>query len=98
MLQPRPMLELLNSQLSAKDQLSSDSTELFTREQIEKTPFWIIGDETNGYFLVMGKYRLTQGHKTPQEVKNHLQENMWDIILTMALVIYNDVKQHPING
>lgn len=38
----------------------NESEKLFERKQIEDTPFAAVGNETTGYMLVCGKYRVSE--------------------------------------
>lgn len=73
------------------DNDQDDNDQLIEREQIPNTPFWIIGNKTDGYYLVMGKYRLTEVKNTKEEVKTHLLENIWHVILSMIIAV-NDAN------
>lgn len=84
---------LLNTQLNAEESPTKQkSSELVEREQIVDTPFWIIGNKETGYFLTMGKYRLTEPMKTKTAVRTYLRANTWNVTLQMCLLVYNDVS------
>lgn len=81
--------ELLASQTNAEnpDNSISDSKPLIEKEPFPGTPFWLIGNQDNGYFLAMGQHKLSNNFNTKQQVREFLLYNQWDIILTMNLVI-----------
>lgn len=74
-----------NENSGHKEKSGNENTELIHREKVERTPFYIVGNEEQGYFLTMGKYRLTEAARTIEEVKEQLETNMWDIILKLVL-------------
>lgn len=90
-LKERRAQELLNTQTSVEEttesrgNYSNKNTELVHREKIEGTPFYIIGNEDEGYFVAMGKYRLTEPEETVTAAMDKLITNQWDIILKMVL-------------
>lgn len=61
--------------------------------QIEKTPFWIIGERDEGYYLVIGNNRLTDPLKSVQEVREYLEENKWMVMLQMIMVVMGDEQK-----
>lgn len=75
---------------------NSNSTELIARERIGKTDLEIIGNEEKGYFIALGKYKLTEsfpretlrGHKiTLQELAlDILEEYHWDIVINLIAI------------
>lgn len=60
-------------------------TQLVEREQLEGTPFWIIGNNEEGYFLAFGKFKMTERYKTKDEVIEYLNSNEYNIIAQMIL-------------
>lgn len=42
------------------------------RIQLKNSPFWVIGNDNNGYHVVMGKWKL---NKEPLDFAAELQEN-----------------------
>lgn len=64
-----------------------NNEELLERHKIEDSPFYIIGNPKDGYFLSMGKHRLTELLPTIEEVKEHLQNNTWNIILQLVILV-----------
>ena len=53
---------------------------MLERELIKGTPFWIIGNSIDGYFLAFGKYRLGDVKNTKEEILEYLNQEMWTII------------------
>lgn len=86
--------EQLNTQNNVNGDFNLDSGEqLIEREMVKGSPYWIIGDKENGYFLTFGKWQLTERQKTKLDVVLYLEDNKWDIILkTILCVIDPDSK------
>lgn len=85
--------EQLATQLNAEDNHNSNSnSELVDREQLDGTPFWIIGNEDDGYKLIMGKYQLTGTYRSKDEIIEQLENDMWKMILNMILIVMTDAE------
>lgn len=78
--------DLLNTQNNTEETHNLNS-KLIEREQMEDTPFWIIGNEETGYFGVMGKYQITEKFPTKEGVKNHIETKIWDIMMKVVSII-----------
>lgn len=63
------------------------SSELVERKEIKNTPFEIVGNPEQGYFLALGRFRLTNPEKTKDEVLIKLRQDRWNIITTMIATI-----------
>lgn len=88
--------ELLNTQLNADETLNKDSGELIHREKIENTPFYLVGTEEKGYFLTMGKYKLTENQPTKQQALNDLTNERWNIVMRMSAIIHESIANEAI--
>ena len=64
----------------ADDEPKDEQGELMERDVIGGTPFWIIGNKWDGYFLAFGKYRLGDVKETKEQVMDYLNTDMWTII------------------
>ena len=51
--------DLLRSQMSAGSQAKENSSELVTKERIKNTPLDLVGNEEQGYFVALGKYKVS---------------------------------------
>jgi hypothetical protein len=78
--------------------MHTDNKPLWDRKAIENTPFWLIGNTDQGYNITMGKYKLTQNailgdniDQAMQEANAWLEQNKWDVILTICLCAITDV-------
>ena len=54
--------------------------ELLEREQVGSSPLWIMGNSVDGYFLAIGRQRLSNVCNTKEEVKQLMVDDMWQII------------------
>lgn len=93
-METKPMQELLNGQIGA-EKTNTPNKQLVSREPLHGTPFEIIGAVEVGYFLALGKYKLTEHYDTREEVLDILIQDSWLIIANMiALMI--DIKQKEV--
>lgn len=60
------------------------------RDQIPNTPFTVIGTKKEGYWLVMGKHRLSKIYKTKKEVIKHVKEPDWTLITSVMIAMIHD--------
>lgn len=62
------------------------NSHLITRKEIKNSPFTIIG--TNGdFFGTMGKYRLTEAHKSEKEVEEELSKMTWNRVTQVIMLL-----------
>lgn len=73
----------MNTHTSANE---TDNSESFKRvdEKIRDTPLWIRGDESQGYYITMGDFRLTGNHPTKDIPETMIMERDWNLILAIA--------------
>lgn len=83
--------DILSTQSGTKNPISSNSSPLIEREQIEGSPFWIIGEKETGYFLTFSKWKLSENQTTKLDVILHLESHKWEIILKMIMCINQDL-------
>lgn len=57
--------------------------ELLERDEIENTPFHVVGNRDRGYFIALGAYRLTELYPDKSSAVLSMDENKWTLILTM---------------
>lgn len=69
----------------------SKNTELIEKHQIENTPFWILGNKDDGYFLAMGKHRLCDLQKTKEQVQDYYNQHQWELIMQVAMIVFTDL-------
>lgn len=91
---------LLQSQMSANDQPTENkNSNLNNRIPIENTPFYLNGNEENGYFITIKNYKVTEEKKqlndaqTLQEFAEEiLKEKMWNIIFHLVIILQEQEK------
>ena len=60
------------------------STELIEKQQIGCSPLQKIGNEERGYFVALGTYRITDFHKTKDDLDSYLQNEPEDFIVRLV--------------
>lgn len=99
------MKELLQEQTTADQADNSNlkngvttSTPNWEREQIPGTPFWIIGNEEQGYNVIMGKWKLSPTTLTSKnKCRLWLQQEQWSTILSMIICVTTDINNQKQN-
>lgn len=88
--------DTLNTQLNVEDIPNSDyMKQLNERQQMENSPFWIIGNEEDGYMGTLGKYQITERFPTKEAVQQHFETAAWNIILKLCGIVAADlIEQH----
>lgn len=81
-------------QSGGEEAIKSDSSERFTNEEIENTPFRLVGNKTQGYAATMGNYKITPQFKTMREVAIYLDNNHFNVIANMIVTLPAIMKQH----
>lgn len=85
---------MLNTQNNAEENTNnSNSSEIIEREQIENSPFTIVGNQETGYFITMGPYRLHEPVATKEDVMNYLLRNTYNVILDMIIIV-NEINKN----
>lgn len=85
--------ELLATQNNIDEKnTNNNNSSNYTRQQLDGTPFWIIGNNEEGYKLTMGKYKISNTMATPEEVETWLLIHQWDVVLSVALCAYTDLE------
>lgn len=82
--------DILHTQTNAEDNPNLKSSELIHREDIPNTPFKISGNEDKGYFITLGKYKLTNNYITIEQAKDAILTNQWTIIMNMIILISSE--------
>lgn len=84
-----------------KDQNKEQSTIKYQNEPIEGTPFWIVGNNEEGFIITLGKYRVSKvKYDTVDDCYEALETDMWNIAFNMIVSIIEmdqERKQSP-NG
>lgn len=71
--------------------------ELIEQHELENTPFKAIGNKERGYFLALGANRLSKEFKNPDELKEALETNRWNIIINLIVQISNLTLNEQLN-
>lgn len=71
---------------------SQNSSKLIERDNLEGTPFMVIGNQEQGYFLCMGKSRLSEILPTKEAVIDYLNNNTWNVAGAMMIAMIQDTK------
>jgi hypothetical protein len=65
-----------------------------TNEQIEDTPFRLVGNKEDGYCITMGNYKLTQPTMTKEAAVKKLQKEQWSLTATMIVTMPMIMAKH----
>lgn len=66
--------ERLQEQMRAENRpISEKSGERYTRIPIPETPFWIIGNNEEGYVITIQNYSLCEKRITQEDIKHYTQ-------------------------
>lgn len=84
------MKESQQSQTSAQSAENNSNSLTIERDIIPDTPFTIVGTEKDGYWLTMGKHRITKPCKTKKEVLKKLKEKDWTLITAIMIAFVYD--------
>lgn len=79
-------VERLNTQESISDQDSLVYGKML-RQEIERTPFHIVGTEVEGYALTIGMNRLSPLLDSVGQVHLWLEDNKWNVMITCMIMI-----------
>lgn len=86
------------SYMNALNQDNSNSSKLIEREIIQGSPMWAIGNVEEGYYIVLGKYRLTEKSETMADALKLLEIEKWNIIIRAIIAICNDTDQYQVRN
>lgn len=90
----RELLQLQNTTENPNTN-NQKSSQLYEKERYEETAFDIIGNEEYGYFVAIGKYRLTEP-QTKDECIKMIKEKDYKIILSLievGIMIHEEEKK-----
>lgn len=76
-------------QLQAKTDKQNSSYELIERKEVENTPFTATKEENTGWFLAIGRYKLTKEYESLEELlkEEKVKETNWNLLLTVIELI-----------
>lgn len=70
---------------------AKESYQLVETRQIPHSPLTLVKTDA-GYFLTMGNNRLSDFAETEEKAMEYLQTDMYNIIVRMIWVIFDDIK------
>lgn len=78
---------------TSSDGLSGDNKELISNEPIKGTPFRMVGNEFNGYFIGLKNYKITDTYDTKEEALERLEAEKWEVIARIITIMYAVIKE-----
>jgi hypothetical protein len=75
-----------STNVSETDKKNS-SSELIKRNRIANTPFVAIKTDEGGWFLTMGKYRVSEEYETEEEVIKLVKTKDWELLMNIMTVV-----------
>lgn len=84
--------EKLHTDTSAAETENNKDSLTIDRQIIKNTPFTMVGTPKDGYWLTMGKHRLSQAYRTKQEVLVYLKQKDWTLITAVMIAFIHDRK------
>lgn len=89
---------LTNADQSQNKEQSSKPTIEYHREPMEGTPFYLVGNNEEGYIITMGKYRVSK-RKYPTIIETYgaLEVDKWEILFNMIVstIEMNEERNKP---
>lgn len=79
-----------NEKVKMVEEDGSITEELVEKENIDGTPFAVIGSKEKGYFLILGRRRITEVMKTKEEVLKYIDEQSWYLTTQLIIAIIED--------
>ena len=74
------------------DKPNSNSEQLFTTEHLENTPFTMINQDEK-WFGVIGEHRISEMHKTKEELEEDLKQISWNRIVQVLWAINTKINK-----
>lgn len=68
-----------------------EGTELRKVKRLEGTPFDAVKLEGHGWFLAIGRHRLTEEMESEKMVIEHLNTKTWEIIMQLIGIAINNI-------
>lgn len=91
--------ELLNTQTNVEETNPNKEHSIWDREQLPNTPFWVVGNNEQGYKITMGKYAIREELIQAKDIlsatliaEGWIQEHIFDVMLSISLIAYTDIK------
>jgi len=68
-----------------------DNSDFFKREVLEGTPFVAIYQEGTGWFLTMGKNRISEPVEDKQIIYDMVKNPNWDILTNVIIIMVKQI-------
>lgn len=62
-------------------------------EPIQNSPFVVVGKDGQ-YFVGFGRYRITEDAPSKEEALKELENNKWNIITNIAIIVANEAMNN----
>ena len=83
--------ELLNS-TEQTNKLECNSDELLSYYQVENTPFTIVNEQNERYWVTMGKYRISEPFTTADEALEDAKRADWFRMMDVMSIMIEEYK------
>lgn len=93
--------EQSNTPENVEDANRETSSQILVNEAVKGTPFRVVGNNTQGYALTLGKYRLTEPKPTKEEVIENTIYVDWNLIANMIVTViktYDEMEEGEIKS
>lgn len=67
------------------------NSELIEKHKLDGTPFYAIGSQERGYFLALGKFKLSDNYEKISDIENHLQNEFYNVVLKMITAVSESI-------
>lgn len=81
-----------DSERSAQNAEGTNNTNYSVIEEMKNAPFSMVEGE-RGWFAVMGKYRLTEGERTKDELVDYIESKPYEIIMRVTYAMLQELKE-----
>lgn len=81
--------DILESQTSVpeKENKQNSSEELIEQEEVEGTPFKLVNIRKGGWFIALGRHRLTEMQENKQELIEKIVNKDWTLVLDTIVAL-----------
>ena len=86
--QPEQSFGLTSAENQDKETLDSN-----IHRPIVNSPFWLRKYKDTGYFVTLGKYRLTPEEPTEEAALSYVKVDNWEFLLTTVAAMIDQVKK-----
>ncbi|AXH73243.1 MAG: hypothetical protein [Microviridae sp.] len=80
--------DILNMSQNVDETLKVKSGELFTRHDIQGTPFYAI-EIKDKWFLALGRYKISEDFSCMEDIETYLKTNMYEVVLDMITRVWD---------